>query len=475
MKVPAQGSANAGAIRRYADAFSAAWSNRKALASPGRTRDELDFLPAALALQEAPVSPAPLLAMRLIVLFLLLALAWACIGRFEIVAITTGKIIPSDRVKVVQSAEPAIITAIHVKDGTVVKKGDILVDLDSTITEADRERASLELTTATLLARRTEALLAGIDGGSAPKLPELPDVDEAAWGEASRALQGQYAEFAAKLAQIDAEIVMRNAESRSTRSIVEKLDQTIPMTRQRVAKYERLAADKFVSDDAFAEQQQLLIEQEGDRETQLRRIEETQAAIRHARAQRAAWIAEARQQAMERLQEASQKAQSFEQDVIKHEARGKLTKLLAPVDGTVQQLVAHTVGGVVTSAQALMVIVPSEESIEVEVTIENKDIGFVREGQAAQVKVESFQYTKYGTIPAQLVSVSRDAIIDEKKGPIYVGHLRLARSHIDVEATPVALSPGMSVTAEISLGKRRIIEYFLSPLMQHTSESFRER
>lgn len=460
---------------RYAEAFRSAWAGRNGLSSPDRTRDEIEFLPAALALQEAPVSPAPMVAMRIIVVFLLLALLWACFGRFEIVAVASGKIVPSDRVKVIQSAEPAVITAIHVRDSAVVKKGDVLIELDSTITEADRERASLDLSTSTLLAVRSEAFLDAVDSGKAPRLPDVPDVDQAAWKDALRALNEQFSEYAAKLAQIDTEIAMRDAESRSVQSVVHKLEQTVPMAQQRVDDFTRLAKNNFVSQHALAEQRQLLIEMESDMQTQLRRIEETQAAIRHARAQRAAWIAESRRATVDRLQEASQKALSFRQDVIKQEARGRLTKLASPVDGTVQQLVTHTIGGVVTPAQPLMIIVPTAESVEIEVTIENKDIGFVREGHEAQVKIESFQYTKYGTIPARLISISRDAIIDEKRGPVYAGRLKLSRADIDVEGRPIALSPGMNVTAEIKIGRRRIIEYFLSPLIQRSTESFRER
>jgi hemolysin D len=150
-------------------------------------------------------------------------------------------------------------------------------------------------------------------------------------------------------------------------------------------------------------------------------------------------------------------------------------QLTSPVDGTVQQLAVHTIGGVVTPAQPLMMIVPRDNPLEVEAFIENKDIGFVRPGQEAQVKVETFQYTKYGTIEAKVTSVSLDAINDEKRGLIYSTRVKMARSALRVEGTEVDLSPGMAVSVEIKTGKRRLIEYFLSPLIQHAGESLRER
>ncbi len=150
-------------------------------------------------------------------------------------------------------------------------------------------------------------------------------------------------------------------------------------------------------------------------------------------------------------------------------------QLTAPVDGTVQQLAVHTVGGVVTPAQALMAIVPRDNPLEVEAFLENKDIGFIKPNQDAEVKIETFQYTKYGTIHAKVSSVSHDAISDEKRGLVYSTRVKMAKSHIRVDGTPVALSPGMAVSVEIKIGKRRVIEYFLAPFIEHTHESLRER
>jgi hemolysin D len=147
----------------------------------------------------------------------------------------------------------------------------------------------------------------------------------------------------------------------------------------------------------------------------------------------------------------------------------------APVDGVVQQLAVHTVGGVVTPAQQLMVIVPNEDSIEVEAVIDNKDIGFVHEGQQAEVKVDAFPFTKYGTLDAELIDVSDDAVQDEKRGLLFTARVLLQKNTMRIEDKLIHLSPGMAVTVEVKTGKRRLIEYILSPLMQYVDESGRER
>jgi len=150
-------------------------------------------------------------------------------------------------------------------------------------------------------------------------------------------------------------------------------------------------------------------------------------------------------------------------------------QLSAAVAGTVQQVAIHTEGGVVTPAQVLMVIVPKDADMTAEVVIDNKDIGFVNAGDTAQVKLETFPFTRYGTIEATVKSVTADAVNDEKRGAIFPATLALRRSTIDVDGKRINLAPGMNVTAEIKTGKRRVIEYLLSPVQKTLHESLGER
>ncbi|MFM9928411.1 HlyD family efflux transporter periplasmic adaptor subunit, partial [Variovorax sp. H27-G14] len=155
--------------------------------------------------------------------------------------------------------------------------------------------------------------------------------------------------------------------------------------------------------------------------------------------------------------------------------RERLTTLKAPVAGTVQQLAAHTEGGVVTQAQPLMVIVPDGAQVTAEVTLDNKDIGFVRPMQEAAIKLETFPYTRYGTVNATVKTVTADAVNDEKRGAVFAVTLNLNSTTIDVDGRPIKLSPGMNLTAEIKTGKRRVIEFLLSPVQRAAGESLRER
>ena len=462
-------------LKRYAAIFSHVWKLRRELDPPQRLPHEAQFLPAALELQETPVSPAPRIVAWLLMAFALLAVLWAVFGRIDVVATAQGKIVPNEGSKLIQPIETATVKAIHVVDGQSVKAGQVLVELDATQALADSTRTANDLTTARLQAARARGLLAALTAGKPPRMEHPVGIGAERVAQEQRILDGQYGEYQARVSRIDAEIAKREAEFRSTEAIVRKLEQTAPIARQRAEDFKDLVAKNFISRHGYLEKEQVRIEQEADLETQRSRLKELTASINEARGQRGSAVAETRRLALDTLNEAEQKAHGYGQELVKTESRGRLMTLTAPVDGTVQQLAVRTIGGVVTPAQVLMVIVPRDDTLEVEAFLENKDIGFVNAGQVAEVKVETFPFTKYGTIPASLTLVSHDAINDEKRGLIYSTRARLQRATMQVEDKSVNLSAGMAVSVEIKTGKRRVIEYFLSPLLQYGSESLRER
>lgn len=463
-------------VRRYARVFRSAWQMRKQMEPAKRLPHEAQFLPAALALQETPVSPLPRVMMWSLVAFALIALIWAFFGRIDVVASAAGRIIPGDRTKIIQPIETAIVKAIHVRDGDEVIAGQTLIELDATDATADSERLANELRAARLQAARARALLAAYSSMvTVPRLANLEGIDRSRLEAEQHLLEGQYHEYRAKRSKLDADIAKREAELQATRELLAKLEQTAPIARQRAEDYKNLLNQNFVSRHGYLEREQQRIEQEGDLASLRSKTVELKSALLEATQQRNALAAEAKRIALDSLNEAERKIVSATQDLIKAEQHGKLLRLNAPVSGTIQQLAVHTVGGVVTPAQPLLAVVPREHALEVEAFIENKDIGFVFAGQPVEVKVETFPYTKYGTIPAKVVHVSNDAINDEKRGLIYAARVKLSKATMRVEKKVVNLSPGMAVTAEIKTGKRRVIEYFLSPLMQYKDESLRER
>ncbi|EJN08139.1 HlyD family type I secretion periplasmic adaptor subunit, partial [Herbaspirillum sp. YR522] len=301
------------------------------------------------------------------------------------------------------------------------------------------------------------------------------DIAEPAWLESQRLLASQLGEFRARLARLEAEVIRRQASLAATRALVGKLEQTLPIARRRAQDLKDLAERRFVSHHGYLEREQVRIEQEGDLDNLRARLREIEASLREADSQKSEIVAQARRATLDTLTRALQQQASLEQELAKAELQGRLTELRAPVAGTVQQLAIHTESGVVTPAQPLMMIVPRDQLLEVEAFLENKDIGFVRAGQQAEVKLESFPFTKFGTIAATVGSVSHDAISDDKRGLVYSSRVQLQRHTMQVDGVAVALSPGMAVAVEIKTGRRRVIEYFLSPLIAYANESLRER
>ena len=198
--------------------------------------------------------------------------------------------------------------------------------------------------------------------------------------------------------------------------------------------------------------------------------------MQEARNQQASLRTETTKDALDQIADARKIAQDSSEDALQASSTSKLLTLKSPVDGTVQQLSIHALGGVVQAAQPIMQVVPSGGLVEVEATLENKDKGFVHAGQAAKVKVDTFEYTKYGTLPGKVIHVSEDAIPDEKHDKLnYSVRVLLERSTLDIDGKNTPIIPGMSVSVEIKTGDRRIIEYVLSPVLRYTHEATNER
>jgi hemolysin D len=456
-------------LARYAAIWQAAWSARHELAGPKRLADETAFLPAALSLQETPAHPAPRRAAWAICALFVIALAWATLGQIDIVAVAPGRIVVSERTKTVQPLERSVVKRVLVKDGDAVKAGQVLIELDATNASADGASVQEQLAMASSEERRTAVLLGALETARPPALA-------GASGPRDRAqLLAEWSDLTAKLAKLDAEFSRRRAEITTVQETIRKLESTLPIARQREADFKSLTDQGFMSSHAGQDRTRERIEMESDLSTQRARLNEAQAALTESGRARAAYLAETKHTLNERHAQASSKREQLGQERSKTEQRSRLMQLTAPVDGTVQQMAVHTEGGVVTEAQPLLVIVPKDAQVTAEVVVDNKDIGFVNAGQSAQIKLETFPFTRYGTVEAKVKSVVADAVNDEKKGAIFPATLTLDTSSIDVDGKRIALSPGMNVTAEIKTGRRRVIEYLLSPVQKAVSESLGER
>jgi hemolysin D len=435
--------------------------------------DAAEFAPAAVEIQSRPPAPLGRAIAIAIMAFMLAFVLWAVWAQFDVVASAAGKVVPSARVKIVQPLEPGIVKAIHVRDGQAVKQGEILIELDPTTTQADRARLVREVMDAKIDLQRLIALSAGkaeIEGlpeGADPRIVETQQ----------QLLAARLAEYQQRMAALSTDVVRRRAEAAAIAATAQKLRSTLPLLQKRLAMKESLAKQRYMSELALIESRLEVVNHHKDIEAQTHRLREAEAALAVAEQQKVQAEAEFRSKVFGELAEAAKRLETATQDLVKAEQRTQQQTLVAPVAGVVHQLAVHTVGGVVTSAQALLTIVPEGSSFEVEAQVLNRDIGFVRAGQQVAVKMDAFEYTKYGHIDGTIQWVGTDAVADQKLGLVYPVRITLASNELPnaVGGARPLIGAGMAVTADIVINKRRAYEYFLSPLLRYKAESLRER
>ena len=456
---------------------------------------ELAFLPAALEIVETPPSPIGRKIGATIILLFCAALVWAWWGTIDIVASATGKIVPSGRTKIIQPFETGVVRSIRVQDGQAVKAGDVLVELDPTVNAAERDHLHNDLLAEQLNIARLRAALAGGDDPEADFRPPV-DADPAMISTQRQLLLSQVNEYRAKIAALASQQAQKEAELATTAATIHKIETTIPAIQQRVDIRKTLMDKELGSKITYFEILQLLVEQQGELSVQKSHLHEVEAAVAAIRETSDQAVAEYRHTLSDELAKAEEKANGLTQDLIKAEQKTRLQLLTAPVDGVVQQLAIHTVGGVVTPAQSLLAVVPSDSRLEIEAMVSNRDIGFVHPGQEAEIKIDTFNFTRYGLLHGQVLSVSQDAVIRDRQQDLsddrklgtqsdtsepkgqelnYSARISLDRTQMQIDDRMVNLSPGMAVTVEIRTGSRTMLSYLLSPLLRYRQESLRER
>lgn len=443
-----------------------------------RKRDRIgwrdtDFLPAALEVVETPPNPLGRIILWVLMLFMVLALIWSFVARVDIVAIAPGKVIAAGRNKLVQAAEGGVVRAIHVRDGQTVRRGQPLVTLDPTTTGADQAQAIANLQSAGVDAARSRALLAGLTGRPAVFTPPAGLPPEVASTQ-RMLIASRLAELAAKTAALRGQAAEARATGAGAQAEVARLSDTLPYLTQRVESRRRLAERGYASRLGQLEMEQ----QRVDHERQIGVQEQNAARARASIAGVAAQIAQARSEAQREVLADLTKAEAdirlAREELTKADRRSGLQVVRAPADGVVQQLAVYTEGAVLKPADPILVVVPSDAELVVDAQVLNRDAGFVRTGQPVTVKLEAFPFTRYGTLEGRLAWISRDAVQDEKLGPVYQARVLVTPATGDA-AHGVRVSPGLQATAEIRTDDRRVIDYLLSPLERRLDEAGRER
>lgn len=462
-------------IARHVNVLKESWkaeTERRRLRKHGLV--ETQFLPAALEIVETPPSPHGRAVMWLIICAAVTALGWSCLAKVEMVAVAEGRLVPTGRLRSVEALEPGLVRNIAVREGQHVKAGQVLIELDPTQAGADARSATTELTTAGLTLARANALLSYAAGGGS-ELRSPVDASVSAIQAERQLVSARISAYEAKRGSIDERQLGAAASGRSASAEIVKQERTLPILKSQLDDQIVLESKGFGARQKVLQLQQQIVTVEQDIISQRARLDEARAQVaslnRDGAELREQFVSQAAQERTEAEGLTATRADNFN----KADQKLKLQTLSSPVSGTIQSVAVTTLGEVVESGKPIVTLVPDGEALVVEALMLNKDVGFVRVGDPVTVKLEAFPFTRYGTIDGTVTEISPDAIVDEKRGLVFPVRIKLSQSQFKVQGQTRQLFSGMSVSAEIVTGKRRVISYIWSPVSKAISEAGRER
>ena len=439
-------------------------------------RLQYEFLPVAEEIIETPAAPFGAVVIWLTTILLVLALDWAYLGQIDIVAVGNGRVSTEGSVKVVQSASYGVVKRMTAQEGQRVHKGDVLVELDKTTAEKELgtttqslniARAERDILRRLAMGNGADDIInsAGVSDEAKAILREFTASQLALAGAKEQALKGSIASHQRQLqfnqqtkAQLEGEV--QKLKDRQTK-VKQKLESANAIERIRLQNELDTLEQRITTANSAAT-------------SQGQQVLQSQLTLAQAQSQSQVSLAETNSSIGGQVITQEQRIAELENNLAKAKRALEQTTITAPVDGTILALNTRTIGGVVNVAERIAQIVPDNDLLYVDVTLDNQDVGFVRVGQRVVIKVATYPFQRYGYLEGAVENISPDAIQDEKKGLVYKAKVKLSGANSS-KKNRLKLLPGMSVSAEITTGKRRIIEFFLDPLMTHVDDSLKVR
>ena len=441
-----------------------------------RDRLQYEFLPAAEEIVETPAAPLGALVIWLVTLLLIVALAWSYFGRIDIVAVANGKISTEGSTKIIQPAVSGVVTNINVHEGQRVKKGETLLALDKTTAEKDAATVNQSLNTARVEHDILRRLAVGGNTDEIINNADLPDETKAMLRQFA---SSQTALSAARQQAVNSTISNYQQQLQFNQQAKNQLETNAQNLKNRKAEIEKQLpnanpVDKLRLQNELNNIDQRITSADSAVLGQNQQLLQSQSALTQAQNQSQTQTAETNSAFNNQIITAEKRIIELENNLVKAKQILAQTTITAPVDGTVLSLTVKTIGGVVNAGQQLAQIVPEKVPLYVDAALDNQDVGFVKPGQRVVVKVATYPFQRYGYLEGTVENISPDAIQDDKKGLIYKAKIKL-NDEKSSKQNQLKLLPGMSVSAEITTGQRRIIEFFLDPLMTRADESLKVR
>jgi hemolysin D len=441
--------------------------------------DRDEFAPDIIRVQQQPPSPLPRTVLYALLALFGLSLVWASLGRLDIVAVAQGKLVPQSFLKIVQPAESGIVKEILVQEGDLVKEGQVLVRMDTRLSEADGRTLLGELQRKRLQLRRIDAELAG------KALTLQPDDDPAGiFAQTEAQYQARRQAYLDALGTEQATLLKAQHDLKGATEIEGKLQQTVPIYKDQAESWDKLAKEGFAGRLLALDRQRTYVESQQELKAQAQNVASLRALISQSEKRISQITSNYRQQLQNERAEAEALYHKLQQDWDKQEHRHALLELKAPQAGIVKDLATHTPGTVVAPGTILLTLVPQDEPLVAEVWVNNVDAGFVQADQKARVKLVAYPFQKFGMLDGVVKQVGADSKEKpEAAGPTpktmqeaaYRALINLGSNHLESQGRQLRLVPGMQVNAEIHIGTRTVLEYLLSPVQKVAHEAGRER
>lgn len=420
---------------------------------------------------EKPPAPLSRVVLNILLLLLALIILWTFFGKLDIVARAEGKLIPKTRLQVVQPLDGGRVAEIRIEEGELVKKGQILVVMNDSISRADTEQLTDETKSIELQLRRTVAEIENT------KFVRLETDETELYEDIRKQFEENTRSYQIELSQQRSLIEQSGEELASEKQLLTKLEETLPIIQASEDAIKNLQKKGFANEMDLMERERERIEVERDYQAQKFRIRSLVAGLNEAKQRTKQIKATYKQSLLDEKVELEQRSKQLVQELNKQEYRNKLLALESPQDGYVKDLATHTQGSVIPSGTVLLTIVPVDVPLQAEILVENKDAGFIQAGQEAKIKVASFEFQKYGMIQASVEHVSADSSQQESSNGMpqgvstYRAILNLDEQTLSYNNKEYDLKPGMQVTAEVNLGTRTVMQYIFSPVTRAVREA----
>ena len=447
---------------------------------------QFDFAPGVLGVQQRPPSPLPRMVLGGVLLLLLVMLVWAFFGRLDIVSVAEGKLVPITYLKIVQPADSGIVHEILVAEGQQVQANQILVRMDTNLSQADSTTIQESLQYKALELRRIESEL------NSKSLNKEANDDSALFARINNEYQANLHAYTDALSTERASLQKANQDLSASIEIQHKLEQTLPNYQAQADAYTDLGKDGYAGNLMVLDKQRELTEKQQDLKSQHFNAQSLQASIAQSQ-KRLAQITSGYRQKLEAEHVTTYaEFQKLQQDWARQSHKNSLLELKAPQAGIVKDLATHTPGTVVTPGAVLMTLVPNNEALQAEVWLKNEDAGFVHTGQSVKVKLIAYPFQKYGMVDGKVLQVSADATdksnsnqsatntdsANTQTNPNQLAYRTLVvlnQQNLTIEQEKLHLTAGMQVAAEIKLADQTVMEYLLSPVRKAFHEAGRER